>query len=107
LFDQSEQRRAITYEQKLLFEHMPTNFHVQTVVRLSLKIPSTSSMSQIKNRICSGNLYHQASIFEKVFSDVGKNGIIPKGYFSLGVRTTPISHYYLSPRSKNIISEAK
>lgn len=107
LFVQSDQKRAIMYEQKLLFDHMSTNSHVQTIVRLSLKMPSTSSISQIKNRISSGNLYHQASVFEKVFSDLGKNGIIPKGYFSLGVRTTPISHYYLSQKWKNILSKVK
>ena len=104
LFDYTNAQSLLASEQASLFKHINSDVRVKIIVIKSLNLLPSATVSMIKNKMIHGDLFQQASIYEKVFRDLGKNGITPQGYGFLGVRTTPISHYYLSISSNNIIA---
>ena len=94
--------RVLNLENKLLLQHVRTDHHVRTIVSKSLKLP-TASISSIQNKLSTGDPFQRVSVYEKVFADLGKNSIPRKGYMWVGARTRPVSHYYLSLRTHNIL----
>ena len=94
--------RVLNRENKLLLQHVKTDHHVMAIVSKSLKLP-TSSISSIQNKLSTGDPFQRVSVYERVFADLGKNNIPRNGYMWVGTRTRPVSHYYLSLRTHNIL----
>ena len=100
-------QRVLDRENKLLLQHVKSDYHVKAIVLKSLKLPLTSPIRVIRDKLSSGTVFNRAAIYERVFADLGKNAIPRKGYQWAGVRTTPVSHYYLDLQARRIIQKCK
>ena len=107
IFSFSTARNVLNRERELLFAHIVSEPSIIRHVAKSLKLSLTASIDQIKNRMNSGDLMKQVGTYEKVYRDLIKYGVRPRGYMWLGVRTIPVSLYYLSNKSKRLLKSNK
>lgn len=103
IFSYSYARQILNDEKDSLFAHIVSEPNIKSHVTNALKLSSASSIETIKSKMSSGDLMRQAGVYEKVYRNLVGNGVRPKGYMWLGVRTIPVSHYYLSNKSKNLL----
>lgn len=103
LFNFSRAREILNMEKESLFAHIVSDPSIKKHVTSVLKLSSASSIDVIRTKMNSGDLMKQAGTYDKVFRNLTKNGVRPKGYMWFGVRTIPISHYYLSSKSKKLL----
>jgi len=99
--------KILNREQELLFSHIVSEPSIKKHITKPLKLSPTATINTIKNKMCSGILMKQAGTYDKVFTNLMKNGVPPKSYMWFGVRTIPISHYYLSNKSKRLLVKNK
>ena len=107
VYVKTQQHKIVEYEQKLLFKHIVIDHHVRFIAVKSLRLPATSNIDGVKRKMMQGNIFEQVSVYDKVLSELGKNGVKRKEYMGLRVVSTPIDHYYLSSKSKDIIEKSK
>ena len=103
LYSTHDAQNVLDLENKLLLQHVESDYHVKAIVLKSLKLLPSPTNNTIQSKLSSGNVFQRATVYEKVFADLGKNAVPRKGYKWVGVRTRPVSHYYLSPKAHNII----
>lgn len=98
-------RTILDWERDALLSHAKQDAHVLAIVMKVLKLASDTSIMGAQRAMEAGNLFSQVGTYEKVYDQLGKNRIPPKGYKFLGIRTVPVSHYYLSQQSKTMLAE--
>ena len=98
-------RAILDCERNALLDHAKQDAHVLAVVLQALKLSSDTDIVDTQTAMKQGSLFHQVNTYEKVYDQLGRNRIPPKGYKFLGIKTVPVSHYYLSQQSKTMLAE--
>lgn len=105
IFSFSRARQTLEHERSLLFSHINSEPHIKRLITKPLKLSPNAALDAIKNKMYSGNEMKQTSTYERVYTYLTRNGVKPRGYMWMGVRTIPISHYYLSKKSLGFLGK--
>lgn len=96
---------ALNTERRAMLDHAKHDAHVLTVMVKILRLAQGSGVVDVQKTMERGDLFHQVSTYENAYNELGKQGIPRQGYRWLGVRTTPVSHYYLSQQSSDMLTK--
>lgn len=102
-FNYASAGRVLNYEKDLLIKHLALDPNAKNKIAKLFKLSPVSSVDTIRSKMDSGDMMKQAGVYDRVFSTLKKNGITPRGYMWYGVRTIPVSKYYLSNKSKSLL----
>lgn len=105
IFSFARAQQILDHEKGLLFKHIILEPRITTIVAKALKLPTGATLNAIRNKMNSGHVMKQASLYNDVFLALRKQNITLKGYAWFGVRTIPISRYYLSKKSKKLLGK--
>ena len=100
-----EASNALTTERSAMLDHAGRDAHVLAVIVKFLKLAKDSKIADVQSVLERGDLFSQVATYEKVYNELGRHGIPREGYAWLGIRTVPVSHYYLSRQSIKMLAK--
>ena len=100
-----EASSMVKTEREGMLEHAKKDSHVLAVIVKVLKLAQGSKIADVRSVLERGDLFSQVATYEKVYNELGRHGIPREGYAWLGIRTVPVSHYYLSRQSIRMLAK--
>lgn len=92
-------------EREAMLDHAKRDAHVLAIILKVLRLSKEGKITDVRAVLERGDLFSQVATYEKVYSELGRHGISPEGYMWLGIRTVPVSHYYLSRQSIRMLAK--
>ena len=95
---------ALNTERRGLIDHVRLDAHALSVVARALKLDPGAGVADVQKEMERGDLFQQVGTYESAYNELGRQGVLRRGYKWLGVRTTPVSRYYLSRQSDGMLA---